>query len=189
MESNPSSNTPETTLEQTNARVFAGIMLSLIAGSVSASFDKLATWFLAGFGAALALTLSQLKDATIFIPTNALASTVHFFIYASVLCLVQRYIATCVGCGVTGAKDATKYAKKFPRFDVAEYIIQMKAGLPLPVRLISRRIMDSEANGDFAGTGRLLLWFTMIQGLFVTGEIALLLFALWNIANKIKAKG
>jgi len=60
------SENPETTPGKIIARVAAGAALTMSAAHASASLDKLATWFLAAFGAGLALTLSSLKEISEF---------------------------------------------------------------------------------------------------------------------------
>ena len=87
---------PETPIEKKKARAAAGAALTSAAGYASASLDKLATWFLAAFGAGLALTLSHLKDVSDFIPTPCVAFVAYLFLFASILCLAQRYVAMLV---------------------------------------------------------------------------------------------
>lgn len=173
--------------EKINARVAAGNALTIAAGHASASLDKLATWFLAAFGAGLALTLSSLKEISDFIPPHSIACVAYLFLWASILCLTQRYIAMVVGCGASSAKEVREMGGKLEHMDGEEFIAQMKAGTPSLLRPLSRGLLDAIAKGDFAAGGRLFLRLTLIQGLLASTEVIVLLVALSRIANEIKA--
>ena len=163
------------------ARVAAGAGLTIAAGHASASLDNLATWFLAGFGAALALALSQVKEVSTFVPISCLASTLHFFIAASVACVIQRYVAMCVKCGASAAKDGRELSEKMKFMDVGEFIAQMKSGMPRLLRPFVGGLLDAVAKGDFAAGGRLFIRLTLLQGFLAMVEIVLLLVALARI--------
>ena len=178
---------PDVSLGKVTARVAAGVALTMAAGRASASLDKLATWFLAAFGAGLALTFSHLKEVSAFVPASCLVSAVYLFIFASILCLVQRYVATVVGCGASGVKDGRELGEKLAHMDLEEFIAQLKVGIPRLFRPLSSGLLDAIAKGDFTVVGRLLIRLALVQGLLAMGEIILLLFALSRIANEISA--
>ncbi len=181
------SENPETTPGKIIARVAAGAALTMSAGHASASLDKLATWFLAAFGAGLALTLSSLKEISDFIPPHSIACVAHLFLWASSLCLAQRYVAMVVGCGASSAKEVREMGEKLEHMDLEEFIAQMKAGMPVFLRLFSNGLLDAIVKGDFAAGGRLYLRLTLIQGLLASAEVIVLLVALSGVANEIKA--
>jgi hypothetical protein len=178
---------PEITPGKIIARVAAGAALTISAGHASASLDKLATWFLAGFGVGFALTLSSLKEISEFIPPHSIASVAYLFLWASIFCLAQRYVAMVVGCGVSSAKDGREMGEKLEHMDSKEFIAQMKAGIPALLRPFSNGLLNAVAKGDFAAGGRLFLRLTLIQGLLASAEVIVLLVALSNVANEIRA--
>lgn len=173
------------TPEKITARRAAGILLSLNAGTVSASFDRLATWFLAGFGAGLALLVSQFKNEANFISPLTIASVVHIFICASVLCLIQRYIATLIECGASGVKQGRELGDGFQNLDFPEFKNQMLNGLPFFVRWLAKGQWEKLSKGDFAVHGRLMTRLSILQGLLVAVEITLLLIALGRFASEL----
>ena len=172
-------------IEKLKARAAAGASLTLAAGYASASLDKLAIWFLTGFGVGIALTLSHLKDVSDFIPTHCIASAAYLFLFASILCLAQRYVAMIVGCGASGAKEGGEIGEKFKDMDVQEFIAQMKMGIPRLFRPLLNGPLNDVAKGDLAVMGRLFIRLTMLQGILATIEVALLLIALSRIVNEI----
>lgn len=151
------SENPENTAGKIIARVAAGAALTMAAGHASASLDKLATWFLAAFGAGLALTLSSLKEISDLILPHSIACVAYLFLWASILCLAQRYVAMVVGCGASSAKEGREMGGKLEHMDGEEFIAQMKAGMPALLRPFSSGLLDAIAKGDFAAGGRLFL--------------------------------
>ena len=134
---------PETPPGKIIARVAAGKALTISAGHASASLDKLATWFLAAFGAGLALTFSHLKEVSAFIPPTSIACAAYLFLCASILCLAQRYVAMVVACGASSAKEGEQMGEKLEHMDGDEFIAQMKAGMPLLLRPLSSGLLDA----------------------------------------------
>ncbi len=169
------------------ARVAAGAALTIAAGHASVSLDKLATWFLAAFGASFALTLSNVKEVSEFIPPHAIASIAYLFLWASIFCLAQRYVAMVVGCGASSAKDGREMGEKLEHMDVKEFIAQMKVGMPALLRPFSSGLLNAVKNGDFVAGGRLLLRLTLIQGLLASAEVIVLLVALNDVVKEIRA--
>jgi len=173
-------------IEKRAAGAAAGMALTIAAGNSSASLDKFAAWVLVGFGAGLALIISHLKDIADFIPMVCVISTGYQFLIATVLCLAQRYIAMVVGCGAAGMRDGAVIGEKFRTMDLSEFILQIKVGVPWPIRFIANGLLDAVAQGDLTASGRLLLRLTLLQGLLVTAEIIILLVALSRIFGAIK---
>ena len=169
------------------ARVAAGVMLTISAGNSSASLDKFASWFLAAFGAGLALIVSHLKDVSEFIPLTTVASASYFFLVAAVICVVQRYVATVVSSGAASAREGREIEDKFQQMDIGEFIEQMLKGVPWPIRWICKGQFDVLIGGDYAASGRVFMRLTLIQGSLVTIELVALLMALTKIVNDIKA--
>jgi hypothetical protein len=178
---------PETPPGKIIARIAAGAALTISAGYASASLDKLATWFLAAFGAGLALTLSNFKEISAFIPSRSIACAAYLFLCASILCLIQRYIAMLVGCGASSSKEGREMGEKLEHMDGEEFFAQIKAGMPNLVRFLSSRLLDDIAKGDFTAGGRMFLRLTLIQGLIASIEVIVLLVALSHIVYEIRA--
>ena len=169
------------------ARVAAGTALTISSGHAAASLDKFATWFLAAFGAGLALVVSQLKDVSAFIPLRTVVSTAHLFLAAAVVCVAQRYVAMTIQSGAEAAKEGREMGDKLEHMDGDEFILQMLQGVPWIVRKICKGIFEALAKGDYAVSGRLFMRLTMWQGLLVTTELLLLLIALSKIVTEIRA--
>jgi hypothetical protein len=175
---------------QVNARQTAGTALIAAAGHTSESFDKLATWFLGGFGAALTFTLANLKEVSTFVPVSYFGSAAFWFILASVSCLLQRYVATIVQAGTLAAEDGRKIGErlleKSQSFDLPEFNLQMAKAIPGPFRFLAARMFQKIASGDLAAGGRWFIQLAVLQGMLAFCEVVLLLVAVWRIVSQIK---
>lgn len=169
------------------ARVAAGNCLFMAAGHASESLDRFASWFLAAFGAGLALSVSHLKEVSTLIPLPRVELAAYLFLVATILCVVQRYIAMVVTTGAKAAKDGREMGEKLKDMDVEEFLAQMLLGLPWPVRHMSIKQFSALSKGDFAAGGRMFMRLTMWQGALVGFELILLLVALTKIVNEIGA--
>jgi len=169
------------------ARVAAGAALTMSSGHASASLDKFASWFLAAFGAGLALIVSHLKEVSAFIPLQTVASAAYLFLVAAVVCVAQRYVAMIITSGAEAAKEGRELGNRLQHMDDEEFIAQMLQGMPWPMRKMCKGQFDALAKGDYAVSGRLFMRLTMWQGLLFSIELIVLLVALTKIVNEIKA--
>ena len=181
---NPNDDTPP---EKIIARVAAGAALTMASGTASASLDTFATWFLTAFGAGLALIISHLNEVSDFIPQATVASGAYLFLMAAVVCVAQRYLALVIVGGAKAAKEGSKLGEKWQHMDAEEFISQMLHGMPWMIRKMCKGQFDAMAKGDYAVGGRMFMRLTLWQGLLVTVELVVLLVALSNIVNAIKA--
>jgi len=169
------------------ARVAAGTALTLSAGHASASLDKFATWFLAAFGAGLALIVSHLSDVSTFIPKQSLATAAYLFLVATVICVAQKYVAMTIASGADSAKEGREMGEKLEHMDGEEFFAQMLQAMPWPAKSMCKELFDAAKKGDFAAGGRMFMRLTLLQGALVSIELVLLLVALTKIVNEIKA--
>ena len=177
---------PNSTEGKKTVSAAVGATLTISAGYASASLDKLAYWFLAGFGASLSLILTNLNEISVFIQIKSIACSAYLFLWASVLCLAQRYVAMVIGCCVSSAKEGRELGEKFGHMDVKEYITQMKAAIPCFLRPLSNDLLDKVENNDFAAVGQMLMRLSLFQGLIVSIEVIVLLSALSKIVSGIQ---
>jgi hypothetical protein len=177
---------PEISSEKIIARVAAGAALTIASGYASASLDKFASWFLAAFGAGLALIVSHLKEVSVFIPLPTVVSVAYLFLVAAVVCIAQRYVAMIIASGAESAKEGREMGDKLKHMDRDEFIAQMLRGLPWPVRKICKGQFDALAKGDYAVSGRLFMRLAMLHGALVSIELLFLLVALTKIINEFK---
>ena len=168
------------------AKSAAGTLLTIAAGHSSASLDKFATWFLASFGAGLALILSNLDDVLHYIPANTIVYSAYSFLFGSVLCVCQRYVAMVIGCGVLSAKDGRELGEKLQKMDVGEFIRQMTLAIPRPLRCLCRGVFAALARGDFAYTGRMFIRLALVQAILVSVEVVVLLLAIHQLVSQLK---
>ena len=169
------------------ARVAAGAALTMSSGHASASLDRFASWFLAAFGAGLALIVSHLKEVSAFIPLPTVASAAYLFLVAALVCVAQRYVAMIIASGTASAKEGREMGDKLQHMDGEEFIAQMLQGVPWPVRKMCKGQFDALAKGDYAVSGRLFIRLTMLHGALVSIELIVLLVALTKIVNEIQA--
>ena len=169
------------------ARVAAGSALTIAAGHSAESFDKFALWFLAAFCAGLALIVSHLKEVSVFIPLSTIASASYLFLFATVVCAAQRYVAMTITSGAAAAKDGREMGDKLQYMDCDEFIAQMLQGVPWPMHAMCKQMFDALAKGDHAVGGRLFMRLAMLHAVLVSIEFIILLVALAKIINAIKA--
>ena len=175
-----------TTEDKIIVSIAVGTTLTISAGYSSASLDKLAYGFLAGFGAILSLILTNLNDISGFIPIKSIACSTYLFLWASGLCLAQRYVATVIGSCVSSAKEGRELGEKFGHMDIDEFITQMKAAIPCILRPLCNGLLDKVANKDFAAVGQMLMRLSLLQGIIVSIEVIVLLSALSKIVSGIQ---
>lgn len=72
-----------------NAKIAAGIALSVAASHSSASLDKLALWILAGFAAGFAFTVLNLNEVTPLILVSTIGGSAKLFVMATVFALLE----------------------------------------------------------------------------------------------------
>jgi hypothetical protein len=177
---------PNTTEGKNIVSVAVGTTLTISAGYASASLDKLAYWFLAGFGASLSLILTNLNEIYAFIPIKSISYSAYLFLWGSVFCVIQRYIAMVISSCVSSSKEGRELGEKFCHMDIDEFITQMKAAIPCILRPLCNGLLDDVAKKDFAAVGQMLMRLSLYQGLIVLIEVIVLLIALSKIVSGIQ---
>ncbi len=174
---------PNSTEGEKTVSVAVGTTLTISAGYASASLDKLAYGFLAGFGASLSLILTNLNEISVFIQIQSIACSAYLFLWASVLCLAQHYVAMVVGSCVSSAKEGREFGEKYRHMNIDEFITQMKTSIPCFLRPLSNGLLDKLADNDLAAVGKMLMRLSLFQGLIVSIEVIVLLSALSKIVS------
>ena len=93
-------------------QVFANSLLTVGAGKSSAVLDSFVSWLLGGFGAALALVLSNLDSIAPFVPIEAIKSSATIFMVAVVVGVVEKYLAAIVTGGAESAAAGREIGEK-----------------------------------------------------------------------------
>jgi hypothetical protein len=172
--------------EKIIARVAAGASLTIASGHASASLDKFASWFLAAFGAGLALIVSHLQEVSAFIPLPTVTTAAYLFLVAATVCIAQRYVAMIIASGAAAAKEGREMGDKLQHMDTQEFFAQMLKGIPGPMKKMCKGQFDALGKGDYAVSGRFFMRLTMLHGVLASIELIILLVALANIVNKFK---
>jgi len=171
------------------ANIAAGQALTLSAGNASASLDRFAVWMLFAFGAGVALILSHIDEVQRYIPVASISRSTRMFIFATIVCVVERYIAVIVSGAAKSGIEGVAIGEKYQNMDIDAFLSEMKRGIPAIARRFVSRVLDSASKGDYAASGRLLNRLTVWQGFLVLVEAALLIWGLIQLLNGITGQG
>ena len=175
----------EAVAKQIAVRAATGVTLTIASGHASERLDRLATWWLGGFAAALALIISNMDRITPVITQKTLIAVTGWFFWASVFCLIQRYVAMVIASAAASGKEVFERQALFQKCDPAAYLAELRRATPFPLRFLTHGMYAAIERGEFAHTGTLLTRLMLWQGLFATAEIGMLLYILNRLVNAI----
>jgi hypothetical protein len=168
-------------------QLIVGTMLLAAAGKASRALDTFGTWLLAGFGAAVALLLTN-HDTLALIPSAASRGEIRLFLFAVVLAVIQKYVAIIVTMAdegsTLGREIVTPHLGRGAQIDPDMITSEVLRGLYGPQRWIVRK-MFAKSKGDFAAAPRAFMKMAQVQGLLVVLEVALFLIAIWRIGQSL----
>ncbi|MGH2626083.1 MAG: hypothetical protein ACRDHY_05475, partial [Anaerolineales bacterium] len=160
------------------------------AARASSLMDTFSVWLFAGFGAAFGLLVANLEPFEAYLPRAVVVRAGTLFLCSMVATVIQRYLAMAVASGAAGAEVgrqetlAPGVAQNLdPEVLFAELV---KAILP-PFRWAVRWGARKVRAQDFAASGRLVMKFAQVQGLFVLAQVGLLLAAAYSVISALAA--
>jgi prepilin signal peptidase PulO-like enzyme (type II secretory pathway) len=170
----------------------ASAMLYQTAGLVSKSLDTFASWLIAGFGAAVALLVTN-HEARLVLPDYVIRDGAHWFLLAVSAAIVQKYLSVVVTGAASGAeagaKLVTEYLERHPEsarhLDLPFIVAQMQQGTLWILRWLSAGAHKRALAGDIVTSARRMVKVAQWQGLSVLAEIACFLTALYEIVTHL----
>lgn len=169
-----------------NDKILVGSLLTMVSGRITASLDIFAGWVLAGFGAALAFLLGNSANIEGFLDIASLRAATKIFVWAAVIGVIGRYFgATIVAIAATGAKGE-KLGEKHAGNITTGFLTEMERATPWFARWWIRRSFDKMRRGDFAASGRFLMWLAVFHSTLVFLGLCLAIWALFTISYGIK---
>jgi hypothetical protein len=178
-------------IEHLQEKVFLNSPLVAGAGKGSAAIDHFASWLLAGFGAALALLLSNLDSLATSLPLGCLRSAAIIFIVAATFGVVEKFLAVIISGAVeasgVGASIGEKAAEREVELDLAYVFSEAKAASYPPMRWLLAGMLNKAQRGDLAAPGRFFTHCTQAQSVLALIETFLILFAAATIIRSLAA--
>lgn len=157
------------------------LLLPAVVGNASKALDKFALWFLTGFGAGLALILSNLTEVTRFVPLATVILAGYLYFYAVVLGVAGRYVAMAIDSGVKSGKSAEKMMGSLGTMDIKEFFAAMISSMPYGTRWMCKGQYAAMQRGDITVAARMMFRLVLLQGALVSAELVLLVIALYKI--------
>ena len=170
-------------------KVFANSLLMVGAGKSSAVLDTFASWLLGGFGAALALVLSNLDSVAVFLPVQSVKFSAAIFVVAAVVGVVEKYLAAVVSGAAEAAAAGREIGEKAAELDLdlsAVFQLSENAALPF-MRLPLRWLLQKTAAGDLTASGRFFVRCSNVQAILVLIEAVLILGAALALVRNVAA--
>lgn len=162
-------------------QVFANSLLTIGAGKSSSALDTFSGWLLGGFGAALALLLSNLDSVSPYIPIAVVKNAAFVFILAAVLGVAEKYLAAIVSGAVEGFFLGTdlgeRTAEREIELDLSVVFTETERAAFRPAKWIARRMLRKFRQGDLVASGRFFSRCSQVQGILVLCEAILVIFA------------
>ena len=128
------------------------------AKNASSTLDSLSGWMLAGFGAVLGLTLSQLQGLAPFLDPSSVRWSGILFFTSVIPAFVAKVIAAAVSATATGAADGMALGEKVADWgpvDTQRLYREIGGGTRWPLNQVNRKAMELALKNDSAGLGRL----------------------------------
>lgn len=176
-------------IKHLQAQVFANSLLTVGAGKSSAVLDSFVSWLLGGFGAALALILSNLDSIVPFVPIEAIKRSAAIFMVAVVVGVVEKYLAAVVTGGAESSAAGREIGEKAADLELdlsVVFQLSERAALP-PMRWFLRSFLRKAAEGDLTVSGRLFTRLSNIQTFVVLAETFLILWAAVVLIRNVAA--
>lgn len=133
-------------------------IMSGAAKNASATLDSLSGWMLAGFGAVIGLTLSQLQGLSAILDTGNVRWAGILFVTSVIPAFVAKLLAAMVAAASTGASDGMALGEKIGSWgpiDPKQLHAEIAEGTQWPLRWFNRKAMELAASNQVAAMGRL----------------------------------
>lgn len=168
-------------IEHLHDKVFANSLLTLGAGKSSAALDNFSGWLLAGFGAVLALLLSNLDSVAPYLPISTVRLAAFIFIIAAAFGVAEKYLAALLSGAVEASLVSSELGEKMADRDIDLdfafiFAETERASFP-PARWIVRRMLRKVREGDLVASGRFFSRCSQVQGVLVLCEAILIILA------------
>jgi hypothetical protein len=176
----PQGPTGEQKIDHLHDKVFANSLLTLGAGK-GAALDSFSGWLLAGFGAGLALLLSNLDSVAPYLPISTVRLAAFIFIIAAAFGVAEKYLSTLVSGAVEAFLVSSELGEKMAERDIDldfDFIFAEteRASFP-PARWIVARMLRKVREGDLVASGRFFSRCSQVQSIFVLCEAVLIILA------------
>lgn len=178
------------TASETTTKAVGTAILLASAGNASKALDAFASWLLAGFGAAVALLLTN-QQVQALVPISVVRYGSKLFLLAVVIVLVQKYISVIVVSAADGAALGREVVLRFMKeidsrggtfaLDGPMLAAETLKGMFPPARWVVAKML-AKAKGDVGAGARLFMKAVQIQGALVLLEVLAFLLLIWHIA-------
>ncbi|WP_156108764.1 MULTISPECIES: hypothetical protein [Luteibacter] len=128
------------------------------AKNASATLDSLSGWMLAGFGAVLGLTISQLQGLSSILPPSTVRWAGIIYVTSVIPAFVAKVIAAAVAASAAGATDGMAIGEKIGAWgpvDTERLHREISGGTRWPLTWVNHKSMVLAREGDTSGLGRI----------------------------------
>lgn len=174
-------------IDHLQEKVFLNSLLLAGAGKSSAAIDSFSNWLLGGFGAALALLISNFDSLKSSLPLGSLKVGLVLFVIAAGLGVLQKFLAAMVSGAVEASQVGAAIGEKAAEFELdMEFVFRgAREASYAPTRWLLSRMLEKAERGDLAAPGKFFTRCSQFQGVLAVLETALILsasaFIVWSL--------
>lgn len=169
----------------------ANTLLVSSSATTSELVNTLSMWLLGGFAAGAAVLTNTLGGADPPFPAELIREALILFLASLALAMFQRIIAMWVAALGRGSEIGFQALQR-PGVDpgninLDEVFAVLRDGVPWPVYVAFATSEAHLRDGDLTFPGRLAMKLTILQGLFLVGQLAVLAYTVLLAARSLAA--
>ena len=162
-------------------QVFQNRLLSAASDAIVTQWERLSSWVVAGFAAALALIMSNYAQVIEMTSPGTVKAILRMFVAVTVLHIIQRLLATMVQAGAASGKEAgTVKAPEMSQEQARLMLDGMAGAMWWPIRPLVRASYRRMIAGDITHVGTYITY--MAQGSMVAALLQMLL-GVWAVVR------
>ena len=174
--------------------LLASRVLRIAAGVGSHKADVFSGWLLAGFGAAMALTLANIDSLKSVIPTSSVVSAMNLFVWAALFAFIAKFLAMAVSSSSSVGDAVEKETQEFVSTSVAPgeglSMVSMAKHLEsaywYPWRWAVRAGFRKALEGDLLFSSRLMIKTYLLQSILVLAQASLHLISILVLLRNVQ---
>lgn len=170
-------------MEQEHAvetKIFASKLLYVMAGNVLKEVSALATWFVAGAGALLAVVASNAGSLGGHLQVGYLSGSIKLFLAAAAINVVQRWLGAMIAGAVAVDIEISKSVPN-EAVDIGGAVELAKGASLAPIRGGMANAQKALSKGDLLYPARRVARMSQIQPLLMLPQFFLLGWAAWRL--------
>lgn len=161
-------------------QLFAGRVLNVMSGRVTAEISSFSSWFIAGAGALLAVVLNSIATLGPYLQIGHLSGSIKLFLAAAACNVFQRWLGAMVA-GSVAVGTEIQGIQASSAVDRSAALAILKESTFRPIRWWLESVQKKTEADDLVVGPRLNARLSQIQSWLVLGQFVLLGWAAWRL--------